>query len=269
MASFVQRALMYLGLKDIEDEDDYDHDDEEASETAASRVRQSSYPEPAPPRASVATVRPIARDDGPRTVDSGGSRRCRTAVCDPTTFQAPGSGPRPLLGRAGDRRHGKGELACHRQPAGEREGPRPAHDRLLLRSDLCSRGVDGEGRRIGVPTHTVERRGFPRGAPAPSRERTVPVLRLAEPTKDAGLIAREQRLLTYLIDVLNLFLFVLVVRVVLSYFPMSPGSALVPITRFFEAITEPVLRPVRRIVPPLRSVARLWTSRRSSCGSSS
>jgi YggT family protein len=58
--------------------------------------------------------------------------------------------------------------------------------------------------------------------------------------------------LIYLIDVLNLFLFVLVVRVVLSYFPMSPGSKLVPITRFFEAITEPALRPVRRIVPPLR-----------------
>ncbi len=29
MASFVQRALMYLGLKDIDDEDDYDGDDEE------------------------------------------------------------------------------------------------------------------------------------------------------------------------------------------------------------------------------------------------
>jgi cell division inhibitor SepF len=55
---------MYLGLKDIDDEDDYDGDDEEVTETAAGRVRQSSYPEPAPPRASVATVRPIARDDG-------------------------------------------------------------------------------------------------------------------------------------------------------------------------------------------------------------
>jgi cell division inhibitor SepF len=55
---------MYLGLKDIDDEDDYDSDEGEVSETAASRVRQSSYPEPAPPRASVATVRPIARDDG-------------------------------------------------------------------------------------------------------------------------------------------------------------------------------------------------------------
>jgi len=58
--------------------------------------------------------------------------------------------------------------------------------------------------------------------------------------------------LTIIADILNLFLFVLVVRVVLSYIPAPPGSALVPITRFFEAITEPVLRPVRHFVPPLR-----------------
>lgn len=64
MASFVQRALMYLGLKDIDDEDIYDGEDEELPEPAQTRVRQSSYPEPVPPRASVATVRPIARDDG-------------------------------------------------------------------------------------------------------------------------------------------------------------------------------------------------------------
>jgi cell division inhibitor SepF len=55
---------MYLGLKDIEDEDEYDSEDEETTETATGRVKQSSYPEPAPARASVATVRPIAREDG-------------------------------------------------------------------------------------------------------------------------------------------------------------------------------------------------------------
>ncbi len=63
MASFVQRAMMYLGLKDIDDEDVYDGE-EEVSEAAPSRVRQSAYPEPVPPRATVATVRPIARDEG-------------------------------------------------------------------------------------------------------------------------------------------------------------------------------------------------------------
>jgi YggT family protein len=58
--------------------------------------------------------------------------------------------------------------------------------------------------------------------------------------------------MNYVIDVLNVFLFVLLIRVVLSYIPAPPGSALLPVTRFFEAVTEPVLRPVRRIVPPLR-----------------
>ena len=52
MASFVQRALMYLGLKDIDDEEDYDADEEEVVEPASSRVRQSAYPEPVPQRAT-------------------------------------------------------------------------------------------------------------------------------------------------------------------------------------------------------------------------
>lgn len=67
MATFVQRALMYLGLKDIDDEEmDYDLDEDEGTDTDAppSRVRQSAYPEPVPARAPVATVRPVPRDDG-------------------------------------------------------------------------------------------------------------------------------------------------------------------------------------------------------------
>ncbi|MGD0943291.1 MAG: cell division protein SepF [Acidimicrobiales bacterium] len=63
MASFVQRALMYLGLKDIDDEEDYDTEEEQVGEPPASRVRQSAYPEPVPPRAPVATVRPLGRDE--------------------------------------------------------------------------------------------------------------------------------------------------------------------------------------------------------------
>ena len=58
--------------------------------------------------------------------------------------------------------------------------------------------------------------------------------------------------MTIVVDILNVFLFVLLVRVVLSYIPAPPGSAFVPVTRFFEAITEPVLRPIRHFVPPLR-----------------
>ena len=63
MASFVQKALMYLGLKDIDDEEDYDSDEEDVVEPTSTRVRQSAYPEPVSQRASVATVRPMGRDE--------------------------------------------------------------------------------------------------------------------------------------------------------------------------------------------------------------
>jgi cell division inhibitor SepF len=62
MASFVQRALMYLGLKDIDDEDEYDYA-EEASGPGTRRVRESAYPEPVPQRAPVSSVRPFVRDE--------------------------------------------------------------------------------------------------------------------------------------------------------------------------------------------------------------
>jgi cell division inhibitor SepF len=55
---------MYLGLKDIDEEEDYDGDEEEAAEPAPSRVRQSAYPEPVPQRVPVASVRPLAREEG-------------------------------------------------------------------------------------------------------------------------------------------------------------------------------------------------------------
>lgn len=59
-------------------------------------------------------------------------------------------------------------------------------------------------------------------------------------------------MISIILAILNIFLFLLLVRVVLSYLPVPEGSVLVPITRFFAAVTEPVLRPVRRVVPPLR-----------------
>lgn len=63
MASFMQKALQYLGLKDIEDEDFYD--DEEMSDAPPARGR-TTYPDsPATSAAPgpVATVRPLVRDD--------------------------------------------------------------------------------------------------------------------------------------------------------------------------------------------------------------
>lgn len=50
---------------------------------------------------------------------------------------------------------------------------------------------------------------------------------------------------------LNLYYLALFARIILSWFPIGPGSALVGIVSFLYSITEPVLGPVRRTVPSL------------------
>ena len=52
-----------------------------------------------------------------------------------------------------------------------------------------------------------------------------------------------------LCQLLGIYLLVLVVRAILSWFPLSPGSALAPVASFLYSITEPVLAPLRRIIP--------------------
>jgi len=49
----------------------------------------------------------------------------------------------------------------------------------------------------------------------------------------------------------QLYVIVLVLRAVLSWFPISPGSPLAPVIRIVFLITEPVLIPFRRLVPPI------------------
>ncbi len=57
------------------------------------------------------------------------------------------------------------------------------------------------------------------------------------------------RILAYVVEA---FVVVLVARALLSWFPVRPGSVLVPINRSLAALTEPVLRPIRRILPMVR-----------------
>jgi YggT family protein len=54
-----------------------------------------------------------------------------------------------------------------------------------------------------------------------------------------------------LCPLLKLYLFALFGRIILSWFPISPGSALASVYRFLYTITEPVLGPVRRVIPPI------------------
>ena len=48
----------------------------------------------------------------------------------------------------------------------------------------------------------------------------------------------------------QLYVLVLVARAIFSWFPISPDSALLPVVRFLHAVTEPVLLPLRRVIPP-------------------
>ncbi|MDQ6796580.1 MAG: YggT family protein [Actinomycetota bacterium] len=40
-------------------------------------------------------------------------------------------------------------------------------------------------------------------------------------------------------------------RIILSWFPVQPGSAISSVFGFLYAITEPVLGPIRRVIPPM------------------
>jgi YggT family protein len=53
--------------------------------------------------------------------------------------------------------------------------------------------------------------------------------------------------------VLEVYLWgVLFPRALLSWFPASPGSWLMSVNSVLYRLTEPVLAPVRRLIPPLR-----------------
>jgi len=52
---------------------------------------------------------------------------------------------------------------------------------------------------------------------------------------------------------LQAYVIVLIARALLSWFPMHPGSPILPLVRVLDRLTEPVLYPIRRILPPLRA----------------
>lgn len=56
-------------------------------------------------------------------------------------------------------------------------------------------------------------------------------------------------------NLLYLYLIIVFARIILSWFPMSAGSPLAPVNRFLYAVTEPVMGPIRRALPPIRAGA--------------
>ncbi len=51
---------------------------------------------------------------------------------------------------------------------------------------------------------------------------------------------------------LQVYLIALFARIILSWFPISEGSALAPVFSALYTVTEPVLGPIRRLLPPMR-----------------
>lgn len=49
----------------------------------------------------------------------------------------------------------------------------------------------------------------------------------------------------------RLYVVALFVRIVLSWFPIHPGTAMDSVYRTLRSITDPVLEPVRRVLPPV------------------
>jgi YggT family protein len=49
------------------------------------------------------------------------------------------------------------------------------------------------------------------------------------------------------------YILVLFARALLSWFPTEPGTPLYGVVRALDRITEPVLRPIRRLLPPVRA----------------
>ncbi len=52
--------------------------------------------------------------------------------------------------------------------------------------------------------------------------------------------------------VLQVYIFVLIARILLSWFPISGGSALAGVYDFLRRLTDPILDPLRRLIPPIR-----------------
>lgn len=52
--------------------------------------------------------------------------------------------------------------------------------------------------------------------------------------------------------VLQLYLLLLLCRIALSWFPVAPDGPMAKVQRFLFSITEPVLAPIRALIPPVR-----------------
>ena len=58
--------------------------------------------------------------------------------------------------------------------------------------------------------------------------------------------------MTIVCSLIQLYALLLVVRVVMSWFPISPNGPAETVAGFLYMVTDPVLVPLRRLLPPVR-----------------
>lgn len=54
----------------------------------------------------------------------------------------------------------------------------------------------------------------------------------------------------FLCRLIQIYLLILLARAVTSWFPVRPGTPFASVTRVLVDLTEPVLAPIRRVIPP-------------------
>ena len=47
------------------------------------------------------------------------------------------------------------------------------------------------------------------------------------------------------------YIIILFARIIMSWFPINPGGGMSTVYGFLYSLTEPVLGPIRRIIPPI------------------
>jgi YggT family protein len=53
-------------------------------------------------------------------------------------------------------------------------------------------------------------------------------------------------------DLIEIYIVILFVRIMFTWFPITPGTPAARFERAIGSITDPLLRRVRRVVPPVR-----------------
>ena len=52
--------------------------------------------------------------------------------------------------------------------------------------------------------------------------------------------------------VIQVYLFVVLIRIFMSWIPPTPGTTYAQVYEVFDRLTEPVLAPIRAVLPPVR-----------------